>query len=461
MSRRYFSSVAQATTITGNINASATSVTVTALTGYPTSFPYTAVIDPDTTDEEIVEVSSASGTTLTIVRGVDGSTGKSHSAGAVFRHAVTGRDFEQLNSYVYGVTNPVVVSMVPSQPSSPANGQIWVDTDSDAPGVNASDYATRANPTFTGVASFPDGSASAPSITNTGDENTGIYFPADNSVGITTDGNQRVSINATGDIGFGVGASSGLFYFLGRDVYVRRDSASSVTSLNTRSATTSHLSILSLEHNNASNSTTPDNADLGGIYFAGRDTGGTYMRPATILASMGTNASGGAPGLLGFYTAPSGSTSPTERMRIDSNGLITGTGTSLGAWTSYTPTLGGTGWGIGNGTLVGAYCRIGKIIIFRAEVTLGSTSTIGSGSPSLTLPVTSTSLSRTNLNLQFADTSLGVNYLGGPVGTTDTVVACRTLTTGGQIVAANATTPFTWDGATGDRIILSGTYEAA
>ena len=102
MPRRYFSSVAEATTITGSINGSATSVTVAALTGFPASFPFTAVIDPDTSDEEIVEVSSASGSTLTIVRGVDGSTGKSHSAGAVFRHAVTGRDFDELNEYING-----------------------------------------------------------------------------------------------------------------------------------------------------------------------------------------------------------------------------------------------------------------------------------------------------------------------------------------------------------------------
>ena len=39
-----------------------------------------------------------------------------------------------------------------------------------------SNSATSANPVITGVASFPDGSVSAPSITNTGDTNTGIYL---------------------------------------------------------------------------------------------------------------------------------------------------------------------------------------------------------------------------------------------------------------------------------------------
>jgi len=36
-----------------------------------------------------------------------------------------------------------------------------------------------------GVVSVPDGSESAPAITNTGDTNTGIYFPAENSVALT------------------------------------------------------------------------------------------------------------------------------------------------------------------------------------------------------------------------------------------------------------------------------------
>lgn len=102
MARRYFSSVAQATTLDAGINNSDASVDVDALVGFPASTPWTAVIDPDTVDEEIVEVTGVSGTTLTITRGVDGSTAVSHSAGAVFRHAVTGRDFDELNEYING-----------------------------------------------------------------------------------------------------------------------------------------------------------------------------------------------------------------------------------------------------------------------------------------------------------------------------------------------------------------------
>jgi len=44
---------------------------------------------------------------------------------------------------------------------------------------------------------FADGTASAPSVTNTGDTNTGLYFPAADKVGVTTAGTQQYSFDAT------------------------------------------------------------------------------------------------------------------------------------------------------------------------------------------------------------------------------------------------------------------------
>lgn len=45
--------------------------------------------------------------------------------------------------------------------------------------------------------SVPDGSVTTPSITNTGDENTGIYFGAADTVNIATNGIERLNINNT------------------------------------------------------------------------------------------------------------------------------------------------------------------------------------------------------------------------------------------------------------------------
>ena len=61
-----------------------------------------------------------------------------------------------------------------------------------------SDSAPAANPVITGIASFPDGSASAPSITNTGDTNTGIYFGAADQVDIAVGGTNIVQVASTG-----------------------------------------------------------------------------------------------------------------------------------------------------------------------------------------------------------------------------------------------------------------------
>jgi len=75
---------------------------------------YTVVIDPDTALEEIVDVSNySSGNTLTIARGIDGSTGVAHSAGAIVRHMVIGRDLSEANTHIeattgHGATGAVV-----------------------------------------------------------------------------------------------------------------------------------------------------------------------------------------------------------------------------------------------------------------------------------------------------------------------------------------------------------------
>jgi hypothetical protein len=82
------------------------------LTGSET---YTVVIDPDTSLEEILDVTVySSGDTLTITRGRDGSVGQAHSAGAVIRHMVVGRDLQEANDHseastnVHGITGSVV-----------------------------------------------------------------------------------------------------------------------------------------------------------------------------------------------------------------------------------------------------------------------------------------------------------------------------------------------------------------
>jgi hypothetical protein len=109
MTTRKYSSRAQQTTLSSAITSTATTMTVGSganLMGGKTPAvgeTYTVVIDPDTALEEIVDVSNySSGNTLTIARGIDGSTGVAHSAGAVVRHMVIGRDLNEANTHIEG-----------------------------------------------------------------------------------------------------------------------------------------------------------------------------------------------------------------------------------------------------------------------------------------------------------------------------------------------------------------------
>jgi hypothetical protein len=90
---RYYSSVAPETTLTGTINAAATSITVGSTVGFPALFPYTLALDYEGLTEELVQVNSAVGLSLTVTRAIDGTSATSHNAGARVRHVSSARDF--------------------------------------------------------------------------------------------------------------------------------------------------------------------------------------------------------------------------------------------------------------------------------------------------------------------------------------------------------------------------------
>jgi hypothetical protein len=112
--RRYYSSTAVAATLSASLSNSATTIAISSVTGWPTSYPFTAIIGEDTNKEEIVTVSGVAGATLTIARGVGGTSAQAHDAGETIRHGIYAQDFEDgaahyaASTAVHGVAGSVV-----------------------------------------------------------------------------------------------------------------------------------------------------------------------------------------------------------------------------------------------------------------------------------------------------------------------------------------------------------------
>jgi hypothetical protein len=120
MAARKYSSLADVKTLAAAVtSAGQSTVTLNSITNLPSltaGQTFTLVINPDTTTEEIVTVTSyGSGNVLNVTRGSDSTTAQSsHAIGSVVKHMVTARDLQEAQDHinastsVHGVTGNVV-----------------------------------------------------------------------------------------------------------------------------------------------------------------------------------------------------------------------------------------------------------------------------------------------------------------------------------------------------------------
>ena len=97
-----------------------------------------------------------------------------------------------------------------SEVFSGAVGTIVANLEGDVTGTlqtaaqtNITSVGTLSSVSISGVSSFSDGSAASPSITNIGDTNTGILFPAADTVAISTGGTERLRVDSSSNVGIG------------------------------------------------------------------------------------------------------------------------------------------------------------------------------------------------------------------------------------------------------------------
>lgn len=103
MAQRNYSATAGASSLSAAINSTTTTVGVATVSGLPAA-PFTVVVDPGEGSQEVLLVTSISGTTLTVSRGFDSTPAVSHAAGAVVLHAHTATDFREANTHVNAST---------------------------------------------------------------------------------------------------------------------------------------------------------------------------------------------------------------------------------------------------------------------------------------------------------------------------------------------------------------------
>lgn len=177
-----------------------------------------------------------------------------------------------------------------------------------------------------GIASFGAGAAATPSIAAFGDLNTGMWFPAADTVAWSTGGSERMRVTSVGKVLMG-GTSAVNDAFSGgggvRLLQLIGSSASLGTHRNDNTAFSNAL--IFTKARGTAFEAVADGDTLGIISFQGAN-GSAYNFAAEMRCIVNGVVSGGGandmPGALTFSTTPDGSGTVSECMRMDAKGNV-------------------------------------------------------------------------------------------------------------------------------------------
>ena len=173
------------------------------------------------------------------------------------------------------------------------------------------------------------GTTSAPSISPSGDSNTGIFFPSADTIAFAEGGAEAMRIDSSSRLLVGTSTNIGSQNIqigtahgtLGLYKFANNDDGGELTLANSRNGTVGSQTIVN------------NNDFLGRIFFRGSD-GSAFFRGAEIACRVdGTPGTNDMPGRIVLSTTAVGASSPTERMRITSAGKLTVPGVYNGTTT--------------------------------------------------------------------------------------------------------------------------------
>jgi hypothetical protein len=191
----------------------------------------------------------------------------------------------------------------------------------------------------------PLGAVGTPSITFTGDLNTGIWSPAADTIAFSEGGAEAMRIDSSGRLLVGTSSARDNFFNTtgtARLVQVEHvgTGTGGISVVRNSNADGGSSLVLAASAGTAlgSNTLVSSTQDLGQISFQGAD-GTEFVAGASITATVdGTPGANDLPTRLVFSTTADGAASPTERMRIASDGTstFTGLGTVVANFTNST-----------------------------------------------------------------------------------------------------------------------------
>jgi hypothetical protein len=423
--RRYYSSTAVAGTLTATLGSADTTMVVSSIAGWPATRPYTVIIGEDTTSEELVTVTAGTTTTLTITRGVGGTSGQAHGIGETVRHGIYAQDFEDgaahyaASTAVHGVTGSVVgnsdTQTLTNKTISGASNTLSNIPSSAISGVTGDIVGTTSTQTLTNK------TLTSPVLTTPTLTTGGAVVGTTETQTLT---NKTIS-----------GASNTLSAI----------PSASVTGVDTHIAATAVHGATGA---------------VVGTTNAQTLTNKTISGSSNTLSAIPQSAIVGVSGTLVSTDATQTLTNKTISGSSNALSNIAYSSTAATAWTSYTPVWSSSGSapGLGNGTLTGAYVQVGKIVHFRIRLRAGSTTTFGTGSFRFTLPVETVAVFTGAGEIvgqgSLLDNSAGDRYVRHAYTFSSTIVS---LVDGAGAAVTN-TVPFTW--ANLDNLSIVGTYEA-
>ena len=200
--------------------------------------------------------------------------------------------------------------------------------------VNASAAiaGTKVSPDFgsqtvvtTGVFSHALGAAATPSITFTGDTNTGIYSPAADTLAFAEGGVEAMRIDSSGRLLVGTSTGRNVGTVNQSRIQIETTQYAGLSIVNNTTDTGPALLALAKSRGASVGATNlvQVNDNLGVIAFSGADGTDVETIAAEITCAVdGTPGANDMPGRLVFSTTADGAATSTERMRIKSTGTI-------------------------------------------------------------------------------------------------------------------------------------------